>query len=63
MEVFNSYCLRQAIPVTLLISAEGNLMAIKAGNFGSQAEIESFLSPCISSISSAKVAQKTLANR
>jgi peroxiredoxin len=49
MEVFNSYCLRQAIPVTLLISAEGNLTAIKAGNFRSQAEIESFLLPCISS--------------
>jgi hypothetical protein len=49
MEVFNSYCLPQAIPVTLLISAEGSLTAIKAGNFRSQAEIESFLLPCISS--------------
>jgi peroxiredoxin len=43
MEVFNSYCLPQAIPITLLISAEGNLKAIKRGNFRSQDEIESFL--------------------
>jgi peroxiredoxin len=42
-EVFHSYCLPQAIPITLLISAEGNLTAIKRGSFRSQEEIESFL--------------------
>jgi peroxiredoxin len=46
-KVFHSYCLPEAIPVTLLISAEGNLMAKKVGNFRSLDEIESFLLPCM----------------
>lgn len=47
MRVFNSYCLPQAIPITILISDAGNLTAIKAGSFKDLVEIENFFLPCI----------------
>lgn len=43
MKVFQKYCLPQAIPITLLINAEGTLKAGKVGAFRSQDEIESVL--------------------
>ena len=43
MEVFQQYCLPQAIPITLFINADGTIKASKVGAFQNPDEIESML--------------------
>ena len=43
MEVFQKYCLPQAIPITLFINGEGIIKGRKVGAFRSPGEIESML--------------------
>jgi peroxiredoxin len=43
MEVYDLYCLPNAMPITLFINAKGDLKVRKVGSFRSQDEIESIL--------------------
>ena len=43
MEIFQQYCLPQAIPITIFIDAEGIIKATKVGAFLSPDEIEDML--------------------
>ena len=43
MEIFGQYCLPQAIPITILIDAEGIIKATRVGAFQSSDEIEDML--------------------
>ena len=43
MEIFEQYCLPQAIPITIFVNSEGIIKATKVGAFQSSDEIEDML--------------------